>query len=138
MAKFTIPVCLLLLALVHTGYALKCYSCDSKMKSECSDPAAKDKLPLNECPSSAVGMESTCLKFVTEENNDMKTKRYCMIYPKGSMPCDYAASLLKTGKVKECDSCNEDGCNAAGFTSASTYAIVATSILALFNVFARV
>lgn len=59
------------------------------------------------------------------------------MYPKGAKPCEYAASQVKTGTMKDCEACTEDGCNAAGSMTASTFAIFATCLFAVANIYQR-
>lgn len=138
MAKLIFALCLFFLALVNTGYALKCYACDSKTKAECNDPFNKDaKIPLNECPTVTAGNEATCLKLTTEDGSETKVKRYCLSYPKSSNACDYVKSQVKNGQVKDCVSCSEDGCNAAGVFSGSTFVMLTACVLSFVNMYAR-
>ncbi|XP_049773345.1 uncharacterized protein LOC126161491 [Schistocerca cancellata] len=136
MARFGSAALLLVIAasaLVHSGCALKCWSCSSDADPDCADPFYPSHKTLTECKAKHKGEKPTCEAIVLKVNTlEVITMRNCGSVPmNGPMNVSCNVQLPPHSSIERCHVCTEDGCNTAP-AKRSTYWVAVVSLLVAF------
>lgn len=117
-------------ALLHTGYALKCWSCSSDADPDCADPFYTAHKTLTECEVKHQGEKPTCESIVLKVNTlEVITMRHCGTVPlNGPLNASCSVPLPPHSSIEHCHICMEDGCNTAQ-TQKATYWAAIVSVL---------